>query len=309
MKPSKKNIMLLSLSFAIQFSSVSTQSRADHHRIDDPTAEELLDSGYKLYESGNYNAALVLLNDGIVHYPDKRIWFLNQKYLVLLKMDDNESLIDVSIERARFFSESPKKSREVVLAYLRNSDSENALNWLQQTLERGYQDHADLVENEAYEPLRSSVQFEKIVKTIEDRVGINKKAIPFSGKLLDGSEVKLDSYLGKVVLIDFWAVYCRPCLVEINAMLEYYPGMKSSGFEIVAVNLDEDRGDVSKYIDRKNIPWPVIYSGKAWEDDIRIAYNLANIPSYWLVDREGTLRFLGLKGKPLEEKIRFLLEE
>jgi len=309
MNCSKRNIVLWSILFAVQFSYASAQSTATDHETADPTAEEVLNSGYQLYENGNYGEALALLDDGIVHYPDKRIWFLNQKYLVLLKMDDNESLINVSIERAWFFKESPKKSREVVLAYLRDSDNENALNWLQQTVDRGYQDHADLVENEAYKPLWGSDQFKEIVKTIEDRIGIKKKAKPFSGRLLNGSEVTLDSYLGKVVLIDFWAVYCRPCLVEINAMLEYYPDMNADGFEIVAVNLDEDRDNVAKYVDKKNIPWPVIFSGKAWEDDIRIAYDLANIPSYWLIDRKGTLRFVGLKGKTLEEKIRFLLGE
>jgi thiol-disulfide isomerase/thioredoxin len=301
--------MLLSILIAVQLSLVSTKVIADDHATAGPSAENLLNRSFQLYENGNYGDALILLDDGVLRYPDKRIWFLNQKYLVLLKWDDNESLIDISIERAQFFNESPKKSREVVLAYLRDSDNEKALDWLQQTLERGYQDHADLVGNEAFDPLRGSVQFETIVKSIEDRIGIKKKAIPFEGKLLDGSEVSLDSYLGKVVLIDFWAVYCRPCLVEINSMLEYYPDMRPDGFEIVGVNLDEDRDDVTSYVDKKNIPWPVIYSGKAWEDDIRVAYNLANIPSYWLIDRKGVLRFVGLKGKSLEEKIRFLLEE
>jgi thiol-disulfide isomerase/thioredoxin len=273
------------------------------------SSKEFLNSSYGLYKSGDFEAALSLIDEGMAHYPEERISFLNLKYMVLDKTDDVEQLIATAVERADFFVDSPKKSREVVLAYLRNGDSDNASRWLEITLERGYQDHADLLLNPAYEPLRRSESFKNVERAVGQAIGIDQKAKGFEGLALDGSSVALEDHLGKVVLVDFWAVYCGPCLAEIDSMLTYYPELKGEGLEIVSINLDEDRATVTKYVDENKVPWPVIYSGKGWDDDIRAAYGLANIPSYWLVDRAGTLRYVGLQGELLKQHIELLLAE
>jgi thiol-disulfide isomerase/thioredoxin len=273
------------------------------------SSKELLSSSYRLYKDGNFEAALSLLDEGMTHYPEERISFLNLQYMIFDQTDDVEQLIPTAVERANFFVDSPKKSREVVLAYLRNGDPANASRWLEITFERGYQDHADLLFNPAYEPLRRSESFKNIERRVGEAIGIDQQARGFEGLALDGSSIALEDQLGKVVLVDFWAVYCGPCLDEINTMLTYYPELKSRGFEIVSINLDEDRATVTKYVDENNVPWPVIYSGKGWDDDIRTAYGLANIPSYWLVDRAGTLRYVGLQGELLKEHIEVLLGE
>ena len=286
-------------------------SSATDDRIERPPMEELLNTSYELYKNDDSDAALDLIREGKSRYPDPddRISFLNLEYMVLDNTDDVVSLVEVAIERARYFKDSPKKSREVVLALLRNNENENALRWMEITLERGYQDHADLLSNPAYDPVRETTAFKHAVRTIGDAIGIDQKAKGFQGRTLDGSSTALENYLGKVTLVDFWAVYCMPCLAEIDAMLGYYPDLKDDGFEILSINLDEDRAPVTDYVDEKRIPWPVIFSGKGWDDDIRTEYDLANIPSYWLVDRQGMLRFVGLQGKQLEEKVRALLEE
>jgi thiol-disulfide isomerase/thioredoxin len=284
-------------------------SAATDDAIDTLPFEELLNTSYELYKNDDFDAALGLIREGKSRFPDDRISFLNLEYMVLDKTNDVACLVEVAIERARYFENSPKKSREVVLALLRNNQNENALRWMEITLERGYQDHADLLSNPAYDPLRDTTAFKQAVRTIGSAIGIDQKAKGFQGQALDGSQETLENYLGKVVLVDFWAVYCGPCLAEIDAMLGYYPALKDDGFEILSINLDEDRAKVTDYVDEKNIPWPVIFSGKGWDDDIRTEYDLANIPSYWLIDRQGTLRSVGLQGKQLEEKIGALLEE
>ena len=194
--------------------------------------EELLNTSYELYKNDDLDAALDLIREGKSRYPDPddRISFLNLEYMVLDKTDDVESLVEVAITRARYFKDSPKKSREVVLAFLRNSENENALRWMEITLERGYQDHADLLSNPAFDPLRDTTAFKRVVRTIGDAIGIDQKAKGFQGRTLDGSPTALEDYLGKVTLVDFWALYCLPCLAEIeNWVLKGFGGYQPSG--------------------------------------------------------------------------------
>jgi len=283
-----------------------SQSPSDHATY---TKKMYLDSAYALYKAEKYVKSIALLDEGMKHFKENRIWFLNSKYNILDQTDNYSALVDVAIERAEFFKDSPKKSREVVLAYLKSKNNEKAIEWLKITHNRGYQEYVDLLENEAYNSIRGGAEFQQILDSVAITNGIDKAAKAITGTTIEGSPITLKDLKGKVVLIDFWALYCGPCLVEMKNLLRYYPELHYDGFEILAVNLDEDKVKVLNYIDKQKIPWPVLYSGAGWDDEARVSYNLANIPSYWLVDRKGVLRYTGLSGKKLESTIRSLVTE
>ncbi len=134
------------------------------------------------------------------------------------------------------------------------------------------------------------------------------KASDFTLETADGKKVTLSELRGQVVLLNFWATWCGPCVKEIPAFLDVYKEYKSKGFEIVGISLD--RGgwkQVTPFVKRMNITYPVVIGdGKLVE-----AYgNFYGIPTTFLIDKNGNIvtRHIGLMTKAqLEEHLDKLL--
>jgi thiol-disulfide isomerase/thioredoxin len=109
----------------------------------------------------------------------------------------------------------------------------------------------------------------------------------------------LSGQKGKVVLIDFWATWCKPCVEGIPHLKEFYKAFRGKGFEIIGISLDSKKEDVDNYLSKEKLEWKLAYSGKGWFDDTARYYNVNLIPSYWLIDRQGVLRNFGI---PLRDK-------
>ena len=133
--------------------------------------------------------------------------------------------------------------------------------------------------------------------------GIGKPAKDFTVKMLSGDSFTLSSQKGRVVLIDFWATWCGPCIKETPRKKKIYDAYRDKGFEIIGVSLDRRKRDVVKYIQDKELGWKVSYSGAFWSDPTARLYGVNKIPSTWLVDKEGILREIDLSGEALEKAI------
>lgn len=264
----------------------------------------------KLFNEGKYDDLLALLDKGMAKYPDFRLNFIQKKYQVLLETKRYKEAIDVTIERDKLYGQrSPKKSLDVVRLYIYLKDFENAFKWLDITVDRGYQNFSVFENYDLFKPLRGNRRFDALIARIKADIGVGKPVKQFTGTTLDGQTISPAAYKGKVLLIDFWALYCPPCLKGIDHMRIYYHQYKKKGFEVLGINLDSSREKLEKYIDEKKIEWPMVFSGKGWEDETRKSYNLVNIPAYWLVDKKGILRHVGLEGEELKKAILRLLEE
>lgn len=113
------------------------------------------------------------------------------------------------------------------------------------------------------------------------------KAIPFTAKTTDGKTIRFpDDYKGKVVLLDFWATWCGPCLAELPNVVENYSKYHRRGFEILGISLDKaDSGpQLASFTKEKNMPWPQIYDGKMWQAEIAQVYGVEGIPFMLVVD-------------------------
>jgi thiol-disulfide isomerase/thioredoxin len=137
-----------------------------------------------------------------------------------------------------------------------------------------------------------------------DRVG-QPLALKFTA--LDGREVDLEKLRGKVVLVDFWATWCLPCLSEMPKVKALYEKLHDQGFEIVGVSLDEKKGDLERYLTKEKIPWPQYFEG-ASENRLAKEFQIDSIPTMWLVDRQGRLRELNAR-KDLAPMVEKLLAE
>jgi peroxiredoxin len=123
---------------------------------------------------------------------------------------------------------------------------------------------------------------------------------------LDGREVDLRKLKGKVVLIEFWATDCGPCVAETPNLKAAYEKFHSDGFEIIGISLDYKESALRRFTREKELPWPQYFDGKGWEHQFGLQYGIFVIPTMWLVDRRGNLRFTGTRFN-LEEEIKPLI--
>ena len=121
------------------------------------------------------------------------------------------------------------------------------------------------------------------------RVTAGQPGVPFTYSNAQGLEFSLDDFKGKFVLLDFWANWCAPCLEEFPDMKRIYAQTSRDDFEIVAISLDLDRDYWLSRIPVHNNPWPQLWAGKQFEEEVFLTYRAGGIPFYVLLDREGKI--------------------
>ncbi|HRH95785.1 MAG TPA: TlpA disulfide reductase family protein, partial [Prosthecobacter sp.] len=102
---------------------------------------------------------------------------------------------------------------------------------------------------------------------------------------------------GKVVLIDFWATWCGPCVAEIPNVLATYNKLHEKGFEIIGISLDSDKKELTDFIKDKEMPWPQYFDGKGWDNKISSSFGIRSIPAMWLVGKDGKLVSTNVRGQ------------
>lgn len=124
----------------------------------------------------------------------------------------------------------------------------------------------------------------------------------------DGKPIKLSSLKGKVVLLDFWASWCKPCRMENPNVVKVYNKYKDKGFTVFSVSLDNDRKNWLAAIEKDQLTWPSHCSDlKGWSSAGAKIYNVSSIPAAYLIDKDGKIVAKSLRGEALEEKVASLL--
>lgn len=123
-----------------------------------------------------------------------------------------------------------------------------------------------------------------------------------------GKTVSNETLKGKVVVIDFWATWCGPCLAEMPNMKKLYAEYKDKGVEFVGVSLDQGVDPLKSYVAENKIEWPQYFDGKVSSRDFATEWGIAFIPTLFIVDAEGKLHSVEARGK-LETLIPELLEK
>ena len=125
---------------------------------------------------------------------------------------------------------------------------------------------------------------------------------------LSGQPISLADYRGKVVLIDFWATWCLPCLAAIPDIKAVYEKYHNKGFEILGISLDVDETALREFIEENPLPWRQIFDGKRFAGPLAQRYGIRSVPRMFLLDREGKVISVNARDNLLEELVAAEIE-
>jgi len=144
------------------------------------------------------------------------------------------------------------------------------------------------------------------------RLSLPGNPMEISGTLMNGKPFDQKTLAGKVVLVDFWATWCGPCVAEIPNVLEQYEKYHKDGFEVVGISLDQEREALEKFVDEQKLPWPILFEepkGDGWQHPLATFYGISGIPTVVLIGRDGKVITLDARGEKLGERLDALFKK
>jgi len=125
----------------------------------------------------------------------------------------------------------------------------------------------------------------------------------FDEKDIAGKSLSVANFKGKVVLIDFWATWCAPCVGELPNVIKSYEKHHDKGFEIIGVSLDQNEAGLKSFTKDRNMTWQQYFDGKGWGNKLAQKYGIQSIPATFLLDGDGKIIGRDLRGEALEEAV------
>ncbi len=216
--------------------------------------------------------------------------------------NEMETIMDA---QQKYFTEFVKtNTSSVVGAFLASQMAQSLSLEELKELVSGYE--AGLGEHPYVELMKTTLKSMEELNKLNVSTSIGSEALDFTLLTKDGKEVKLSSFRGKYVLIDFWASWCQPCRRENPNSVKVYKQYNSNGFEILGVSLDKDRDAWIKAIKDDGLTWTQVIDP---DGNVANKYNVSSIPSTFLLDKDGKIIAKNLRGDALNKQIEKLLSK
>jgi thiol-disulfide isomerase/thioredoxin/exonuclease VII small subunit len=261
-------------------------------------AECLQSIGMIYFQIAQYKESATALKQALALKPENEAVLTNMYGVALYLQDDKKTLSDAiaAFQKAIELSKDtvPKAHYNLGFALLKiGKDAEGV---------------AELKKYVQMEPTHPNAE---TAREIIDNPKLAKVQLAkdFNVKSTDGKDLSLKSLRGKVVLLDFWASWCGPCRVEMPAVKQVWKKYGGNNFVIIGINLDSNKEAFSSYMKSEGINWPQYFDGLGWNNKVSKLYGVHAIPHTVLIDQEGAVRAVGLRGSPLYNKIADLLKQ
>ena len=160
----------------------------------------------------------------------------------------------------------------------------------------------------AFPSYKNNARLEQLVAAAKGTEDLKGKPLDLKFTAVDGREVDMEKLRGKVVLVDFWATWCGPCIAELPNVLKAYEKLHDKGFEIVGISFDQDKARLEAMLKDKGMQWPQHFDGKGWKNEFGQRFGINSIPRMWLVDKKGMIVDTNAR-QGLEMKVEKLLAE
>lgn len=156
---------------------------------------------------------------------------------------------------------------------------------------------------------KAGIKVSNLINAPVNPTAIGEIAPLFDGPTPSGERLALESFRGKVTIIDFWASWCRPCRIENPNLVRLYKRMHEKGLEIVGVSLDRNKASWERAIADDGLNWNHVSNLQYWADPIAQLYSVRAIPAAFVLDRDGRIVAKNLRGAQLDAKIEELIAD
>ena len=144
---------------------------------------------------------------------------------------------------------------------------------------------------------------------VKAQVAVGDIAPEFSLRNVKDSLLSLSSLHGKVVLLDFWASWCAPCRAANPGLVKLYNKYRPKGFEVLGVSIDSKKEAWLKAVAQDHIQYQQVNDTAGWNSPVAEQYGINQIPTSFLLDKEGKIIAIDLAGVQLEIAIQQLLKK
>jgi peroxiredoxin len=233
---------------------------------------------------------------------------LKTRYSQAQATGNEEELNAIQFEYQAMVENVKLFSRNLIKKY--NSSPVAAYIYLMNFIQEAPIEELDSILN-VFEPIKSSEFVVTIKQRADEMRKFSKGAQAYDFTLNDpnGNPITLSSLKGKYVLIDFWASWCKPCMIELPNVIELYSAYKSKGFEILGVSLDRERDAWLNTIKSQKMDWLQVWDmEESAPGEVATKYGVKGIPHTLLLDKEGKIIEINLRGEELKKKLSQLMQ-
>jgi len=254
--------------------------------------------------------------DQINPYIQKENEFLNSNGATLISASADVDL-DKREKIQKQFDELSQATNKIIADFeQQNNRTALGLVMIYQSLSSKTKQPSDLKEDFDRYPAelkktKLGMKVQHLVNGTNGDLAVGGKLPDFKGKTPEGNQQTLHTFLEgkKVVLVDIWASWCGPCRVENPNLVKAYQTYHEQGFDIIGYSLDKEAAAWHKAIEVDKLTWTQVSNLMHWDDPIVPIYGIQGIPASYLVDANGTILAMNLKGNELSKKIEEVLKK